>query len=209
MNVIIFGASGGTGLKLCEQAQSLGYSVSAFVRKPEAFKLAGELNMIQGDVGNPQQVAAAIAGHDAVICAVGTPPSDKSKLRTRAVENIIAGMEMHGVKRLIVQSGLGCGESRALLPFHYKYLIFPLILKHVYADHEQQEQRVRASNLDWTIVRPAALTDGDLTEVYWHDCKERERPITVKISRADTAHFMLQQLVNTYYWRKAPNLSYA
>ncbi len=113
------------------------------------------------------------------------------------------------VKRFICQSTLGCGDGNHLLPFHYKYLIILLMLRQVYADHEIQERYIRESKLGWTIVRPGALTNGKYTGLYWDGFTIIDnKPITAKISHADTADFMLKQLVEDTYLRKAPSISY-
>ena len=64
------------------------------------------------------------------------------------------------------------------------------------------------SDLDWTIVRPAAFTDGELTGAYRHGFPPTKRDLSLKISRADVAGFMLDQLTDDTYLRKTPGLSY-
>ena len=82
------------------------------------------------------------------------------------------------------------------------------MLRYVYADHELQEKHIMASQLDWTIIRPAALTDGKHTDIYWHGFTNTDKSLTIKISRADVAGFMLKQLSNNAYLHKAPCISY-
>jgi uncharacterized protein YbjT (DUF2867 family) len=86
--------------------------------------------------------------------------------------------------------------------------MFGLLLREAFADHEQQEAHVVGSGLDWTIVRPAAFTDGGRTGAYRHGFSPAEKGLRLKISRADVADFMLDQLKNDTYLRKAPGLSY-
>jgi putative NADH-flavin reductase len=210
MKLIIFGASGGTGRQLLAQALEQGHSVTAFVRNPEKLNQKHKnLQIIKGDVLDLSAVEHAISGQDAVFCALGSPPLNKKLLRTNGTKNIIQAMENTSIKRLICQSGLGCGDSHDLLPFHYKYIIFPLMLRYVYADHELQEKHITASQLDWTIIRPAALTDGKHTDKYWHGFTDNDKSLTVKISRADVADFMLKQLSNNNYLYKTPCISYS
>jgi len=209
MKLIIFGATGGTGHQLVTQAIEKGHDVTAFVRQPEKLDLHHHsLKVIAGDVLDVASVEQAVRGQDAVLCALGAPAMNKKNLRAGGTKNIIHAMEKNDVKRFICQSGLGCGQSHALLPFHYKYLIFPLMLRYVYADHEIQERYVRESALDWTIARPAALTDGARTGRYWHGFTVTDKSLSIKISRADVADFMLQQLGDDLYMHKAPSISY-
>jgi putative NADH-flavin reductase len=117
-------------------------------------------------------------------------------------------MEKTGVRRLIVQSTLGAGDSKANLNFWWKYVMFGLLLRHAYADHERQEEFVMQSSLDWTIVRPAALVKGESTGKYQHGDLSPNKGLTLKISVPDTADFLLNQLTDLTYLRKTPGISY-
>ena len=112
-----------------------------------------------------------------------------------------------GVRRLVCQTTLGAGDSRANLNFFWKRIIFGLLLRNVYADHEAQEAVIKRSDLDWIIVRPGAFTDGPATGAYKHGFPPTEKNIKLKISRADVAGFMLQQLTDDAYLRQTPSLS--
>lgn len=210
MNIIIFGSTGGTGQQLIRQALDRGYSVSAFARNPEKITLKHEkLKVIKGDVLNFQSVKSAIKKYDAVLCSIGLPSvMDKSNLRAKGTKNIIQAMQSNNIDRLICQSALGVNESRFLLPFIYKSFIGPLFMKRLYGDHDLQETYIKESKLRWTIVRPAALTNGKLTSKYQYGTETENETITAKISRADTAEFMLNQLTSTTYHYKTPYLSY-
>ncbi|NOY67013.1 MAG: SDR family oxidoreductase [Gammaproteobacteria bacterium] len=209
MKLIIFGSTGGTGRHLVAQALEKGHDVTAFARKPEKIKADHPgVKVVKGDVLDRALVEQAITGQDAVLCALGTPLTNNKKLRAKGTKNIINAMEKKEVSRLICLSGLGCGDSRELLPFHYKYIIFPTMLRYVYADHEIQESHVRSSTLDWTIVRPASLTSGKYTGSYWDGFVVSDKSLTIKISRADVADFMLKQVMGSEYLHKAPSISY-
>ena len=121
---------------------------------------------------------------------------------------IIEAMETHCVKRLISLSSLGVGESRKNLDFFTKYIIVDVFLRHAFADHEEQEKLIRECGLDWTIVRPPHLIDGPQTGEYQSGFACDYRKIKSKISRADVADFMLQQLTDDSNIRKAVGVSY-
>lgn len=208
MKIVIFGASGGTGRQIVAQALEQGHAVTAFVRSPEKFSLEHEnLVVIEGDVLVVASVVDAIEGQDAVLCALGMPAKDKYKLRTQGTKNIIQAMEKTGVKRLICQSGLGAGDSFEMLPMVYRYLIFPLFLRNVFADHQLQEAAIKQSDLDWVVVRPANLTDKKRTDAYQHGFSALAKSMTLKVSRADVAAFMLKQLKQSLYLHKTPAIS--
>lgn len=210
MKLTIFGSTGGTGRQIVVQALEQGHDVTAFARNPEKLDHMHEkLQVVQGNVLDSASVEHAIQGQDAVVCALGLPAiMDKSNLRANGTKQIIRAMEKTGAKRFICQSSAGVGDSRDIMPFHYKYLIVPLMLRRVFADHEIQEHAIKESQLDWVIVRPAALTDGERTGSYQHGVAVENKTVTHKISRADTADFMLKQLTDNRYLYKTPCLSY-
>ncbi len=208
--VIVFGATGTVGKHIVDQALSANYQVTAFCRnKAKLNTLADtQLSVVEGDVLNPHCVAESIKGHDVVIIALGSGKSRKGKVRSDGTKNIIAGMSEHGVKRLICQTTLGTGDSQSNLNFFWKYIMFGWFLKQVFLDHELQETYVRHSELEWTIIRPGAFTDGSLSRSYKHGFSRSEKKLKLKISRADVAHFILKQVQSNTYLYKAPGLSY-
>jgi putative NADH-flavin reductase len=210
MKLTIFGSTGGTGQQIVAQALELGHDIKVFARSPEKLdKKDDKLQVIPGDVMDFDSVEPAIQGQDAVLCALGLSSiMDRTTLRANGTKNIVRAMEKTGVKRLICMSALGVGDSRNLLPFHYKYLIVPLMLRFVYADHEIQESHIKKSQLDWVIVRAGTLTDGKHTRSYLHGFAADNKTVTFKISRADVADFMLRQLSEKTYLHKAPCISY-
>ena len=210
MKLVIFGATGHVGQHLVAQALEQGHQVTAFTRSPEKLRQTHKnLRLFQGDVLNGTQVTAAIPGHDVVLVAVGMPLRNKDQLRAKGTGNIVSAMQQTGVKRLICLSGMGANDSHAMLPALYKYLLVPLLMRHLYRDHELQENIVTTSGLDWTLARPAAFdVKGDHTGEYWHGFDPRDRKLKVKISTADVADFMLRQIDNDTYLHKAPCLSY-
>jgi putative NADH-flavin reductase len=187
--------------------------VTAFARNlsklaPEQTGLEVVAEVVEGDALDAAAVEEAVPGHDAVLCAVGAPASDRRTLRTDATRNIIRAMEAHGLKRLVCLSSLGFGETRTMLPFVMRYIVVPLFLRHAFADHALQEELVKQSGLDWVIVRAGTLTDGPRTGVYRHGFSEKEKGTRLKISRADVADFMLKQLTSDGYLHQMPGLSY-
>jgi len=209
MKLLIFGSTGGTGRELVTQALKQGHSVMAYARDPAKIGdiQHSSLKIICGDVLDPAAVKGAVAGQEVVFITIGAG-AKRTTLREEGTRNIIEAMQGTGVKRLICQSSLGVGDSRANLPFFTKYIIVAVFLRHAFADHERQEAVVRQSSLDWTIVRPPHLKDGPRTEVYLHGFPTTDKRIKGWISRADVADFMLKQLVDDTYLHQTPGVSY-
>ncbi|MBS1811695.1 MAG: SDR family oxidoreductase [Acidobacteria bacterium] len=208
MNLLIFGATGGTGRCLLEQAMAEGHRVTAFTRRPEKVTpQSANLTVVQGDILNYDSVAAAMPGHDAVLSALGVYLFKKNTVLSDGTRNLIRAMEAHGVKRFVCESALGISDSRDQLGLWVEFIMYPLLLRHFFPDKERQELAIRQSNLNWIIVRPARLTNGKGTGQYRHGFGPHEK-INGMISRADVADFMLKQLTDDTYLRKTPGLSY-
>lgn len=208
MRLIIFGATGSVGKQIVLQALSLDYQVTAFARSSERLKdiVHGNLTILKGDVLHAASVEKAVEGHDAVLCALGD--GRKGRIRAEGTRNIVCAMEKTGVKRLICQTTLGAGDSWVNLNFFWKHIMFGWFLKQAFLDHELQEKYIKGSSVDWTIVRPGAFTDGDVTGNFRHGFSSQDNSLKLKISRADVAMFMLQQLTTDLYLKKTPGLSY-
>jgi len=193
MNIAVFGATGKTGLEVVKQALESGHQVTAFVRDPAKLTIENKkLTLITGDVFDETSVAEAIKGQDAAVCALGAGSDlKKTTVRTSGTINIIKGMQQHKVKRLLVVTAMGVGESWNTLSAINKFF-FAVLLKSSREDHEAQETAVKESGLDWTIIRPSGLVDTPRTGVY--DFGENIPAKTSKIARADVADLILKVL---------------
>jgi putative NADH-flavin reductase len=208
MKLLIFGATGGTGRELVRLALDRGHEVTAFARDPNGLNGRNGVRAIAGDVLDAAAVERAVAGHDAVLVAIGKPATSAGNVRSAGTRNIVRAMERSGPRRLIVQSTIGVGDTRPLLPPLYKYVLVPSLLRRTFAEHERQEEIVRSSELDWTIVRAGALTDGERTGRYRHGFPPNGSSIEFEVSRADVAEFALGLVADTDYVRQAPSVSY-
>jgi len=132
----------------------------------------------------------------------------RTTMLSEGTKNIVRAMESVGVKRFVCESSLGIGDSKGQLGFLYNYVLIPILLRNIFADHEVQEKVVKESKLDWVIVRPAVLTNGPRTRVYRSAFDAADKSIQTKISRPDVADFMLGQLVGDAYLSKTPGVSY-
>ena len=209
MKLVIFGSTGSIGTHVVEQALEQGHTVTAFVRN--SIKLNHShpnLSIFTGDVMNPTLVEQAVIGHDAAICVLGSGKKLSCYVSYLGTINIILAHEKAVIKRFICQSTLGTVDSWSNLNFYWKYIMFGFILRKVFADHQIQEQYVQQSDLDWTIIRPAAFIKGTRTGKYRHGFPSSDRTSSLTISRRDVADFILKQLDDNTYWGKAASLSY-
>jgi uncharacterized protein YbjT (DUF2867 family) len=200
MKVIVFGATGNIGQLTVTELLKAHHKVTAFARNPEKLKINDtDLIYSPGDVLNYKNVFESIKGHDAVIITLGSGMSRNSIVRSRGTLNVINAMQSNSISRIICQSTLGTHESWSNLNFWWKYVMFGALIKPVFKDHELQENFVRASCLDWTIVRPSAFCDGPASECFKENFSSSERHLTLKISRADVSKFLSKQVYDLSY----------
>lgn len=202
MKIVVFGASGGTGKEVIKQALAAGHTVTAFFRDPARLAMADPaLTVVVGDAFDPLAVSEAVAGQDAAVVSLGSRDRNDSTSRSRGTAHVIQAMQEHQVRRLVVVSAGGTGDSYDQLPVMFKAIV-KTFLRNTYIDHEQQEKHVQESGLDWVIVRPPGLTDGPVTGEY-HVYAPGEKMRSGQISRADVAHFTLAQLTGDRYLGQA------
>jgi uncharacterized protein YbjT (DUF2867 family) len=209
MQLVVFGATGGTGRELVKQALGHGHSVRAFVRNPDRLKVIHHrLEVVTGDVQDAKSVAAAVAEQDAVLCALGVDERKPNTILSDAVRTLVGAMQAEGVRRLLYVSSLGVGETKGQLGPLYNHVVLPLLLKEIFADKETAETVVRESGLDWTIVQPARLTNARLTGKYRAGPGAAKGRWFPKIARADVADFMLNAVERKLFIREAPAIAY-
>ncbi|HXH18912.1 MAG TPA: SDR family oxidoreductase [Chitinophagales bacterium] len=208
MKILILGATGGTGQQLVSQALEKGYEVTAFVREPSKLKqVHPKLTIVKGNVLDKASLSKALEGKDVVLSALGVGMSLKpNHLIANATELLIPAMNTAGVKRIIFLSAFGVGETFNQANFIQK-LMYRFVVKDVFADKEIGDNMLRSSSLDWTLVYPTGLTNGTQTGKY----RVGERlPMKgfPKISRADVAEFMIQQINSREWLKKIAVISY-
>lgn len=209
MKILIIGATRGIGLRLVEQALAQEHRVTALVRDPKRLTRQHErLKVLKGDILDARSVAVATEGQDAVCCTIGIRPTVKPvNVFSEGTKNILEAMKQSGVKRFICVTGIGAGDSRNHGGFLYDKIFQPLLLKTIYEDKDRQEALIRASDVDWIIVRPGFLTNGPARGRY-RVLTDLTGVTAGKISRADVADFILEQLTSTQYLRKTPLVTY-
>jgi putative NADH-flavin reductase len=195
MKLFVLGATGGTGREIVRQALEAGHDITAMARIRSAITTEHpRLRVVTGDAtAGGAAMSAAMRDHDAVISAIGRGKTFRSEqLIARSVPGILEAMQMSGVRRLVFTSALGVGATFADSPLLPK-IFFLTLLRKIYADKLIGDDLIRRSGLDWTIVQPAVLTDGPLTRKY-RSAEHMTLSGMPQISRADTAHFILDRI---------------
>ena len=204
MKVLVIGAGGKTGRLVVDCALRAGHSVKALVHDTAALAdnpLSDGVHVIQGDIHDAATVRDAINHCDGVIDTLGgKKPFLKTDLEASAARVVLAAMKETGTKRLVAISVLGAGESGKQAPFWYEHLLLPTFLHGALPDKNAMEAEVMASGLEWVLVRPPILTD-DAAQGSARVFATQET--AHKITRADLAQFLVDQLVSDAYLRQA------
>lgn len=195
MKLTIFGATGKTGLLLCDLAVRAGHEVTAYVRDPAKLaQRAGDVTVVEGSLEDETAIRAAVEGRDAVISALGTFDRKPNTVLSEGTRRIIEAMQAAHVARLVAITSLGCGDSRAQVNNWIMRLVIKTIAKEIWADKDRQEKVIRASRLDYLVVRPGGLTDkpqrGTWTELRSGESSKGKQ----MIPRADVAGYIIKRL---------------
>ena len=209
MKIVVIGASRGIGLEVVKQALERGHEVTALLRDTGKLELDhARLHKIRGDVGKAADVQGAIVGQDAVCTCVGVNPTRKPvELSSRGAGNVLAALRDAPNTKFIAVTGVGAGDSRGHGGFFYDKIFQPFALGTIYADKDREEALIKTSAADWLIVRPGFLTNGARTGKY-RTITDLRGVTAGKISRADVADFILNQLETPSLFRQTPLLTY-
>ena len=205
MKIVVFGASGKTGLLVVEEALAKGYEVIAYVRTRESIKTDHpNLKVVVGQLNEKDKLKSAIISSDACISTLGgTSLTKHSHEIIEGIDNIVSIMEEEKVKRFIYMSSYGAGNSRKYMSQPARFIIVDLLLRIPMADHNTNESRITKSQLQWTIVRPGGLTNGPKTGKLKHGFEKTKLKGSSSISRSNVAIFLLNQVTSRDYENKS------
>ena len=216
-SIVVLGAAGGTGRRVVTEALRAGHHVTATARDPDKVRALGlaadlpadqaaHLRVVPADVRDPAGLAAAFEGHDAVVSAIGPSGRRARGLYSEGARATVEAMARCGMERFVGITSAGVRyDDRELAPW-YRFLVRPLLLGEIYEDMIAMEDIIRASDLDWTLVRPVLLLDRDPTDRYRvldAATPRRGRSIT----RGDVARFIVTELDRHRWSRRTPTLA--
>ena len=171
MNVLVIGATGGTGRASVHALLGRGHAVSVLARSEPDPPFPEGVRVERGDALVAADLDRALAGQDAAVVALGRGPNafktllgigqtTPPDLVARGTREVVAAMDRQGVRRAVVVTSFGVAESWASVSLGQR-LFLGLFLKDEFRQKARQEDAVRASRADWTIIRPVQLTDGE------------------------------------------------
>lgn len=206
MKILILGATGRVGGQIVNLALHDRHLVTALVRTPEKVQIYNEnLTIILGNVLSREDIVRAMNGIDVVISALNT---DGATTMSESMPHIIEAMENEGIKRIITIGTAGILQSRTT-PNLLRYKSSESKRKSTRAaeEHHKVYDMLKQSTLEWTIVCPTYLPDGESLGEYR---VERDfLPVGgVKISVSDTAEFAYKQIESNNYINSRVGISY-
>src|SRR5258706_8056064 len=206
MKVVVFGATGGIGSKVIEQALSAGHEVTAVARRHSAITLRHEcLHVVEGDVLDAASVRRVVVGQDAVVSALGARDLKPTTIYSEGVANIMQAMQAAHVRRILCISASGLAP--AIWWQRLAAIVLWRVLRNMYTDLVRMETEVKASGLDWTILRPPQFTNGPRTGHY-QSVVNQQLTHGSKISRADIADYIVTHLNDRSTYRGMVELAY-
>jgi uncharacterized protein YbjT (DUF2867 family) len=196
MRVVVLGAAGQLGREVVRVLVARGHTVRAAVRRAPDPPLPGSVEIRIADALDKGEIRAAIIGFDAVVNVIGGGTLCRNDVASSASAVAVPAAQDVGVKRYIAMSA---GMVALDWPL-FKWVLRPLIFRHILAEHRRVEEIVRASVLDWTIVRPSALTNRPPTGYVASLELQRRAFVT---ARGDVAAFIADELESGKYIRKS------
>lgn len=209
MKIALFGSTGQTGQEVVKQALKRDYGITTLVRELSGIYHPDVIE-IEGDIFDVDAVRDIIRDCDVVISVLGFTPSflgrKSTDIYSRMANVFIEAMDGTAVKKLIFCTSAGVEEDRGET-WVYKNILKPFVLKKSYTDMKLAEKIITESDLDWILVRPAQLTNDELTSHFRVSGRFRPKGGST-ISRADLAFFILNQVPSNAWVRQTPTLSY-
>ena len=207
MKVVVFGSTGGTGKEVVQQALEAGHEVTAVARNPSAIIMQHErLTVLQGNVLLPESLTQAVNGQDAVVFVVGAANRSPTQIYSVGILNVLLAMHDANVRRLICVSASGLDPGVWIQKLIAKHLLW-WIFQYGYADMSRMETIAKASGMDWTIIRPPRLTNGEHSGKY-QVAVNKQLTNGWFLSRADLADYIVKHLRDSSIYRSKVELAY-
>lgn len=213
--ILIFGATGRTGLIATAYAIAQGYSVTVLVRNPEKITIQSpQLHIIKGSPTNLADVRVAMKDCKYVINLLSALSQEESfsfkKMKAphvleNSIKNALQCMQEYGIKRILSLSSIGVGDSYKYAPWYMRLIIKVTNFSIVFADHNAQEQLLKESDVDWIIARPVALNNDEVPGTLVISYNKRPNPF--RMSRKQLASFFIDNLNTSAYIHRSPILS--
>lgn len=203
--VLVLGASGRVGRCILSLGLERGLKITAQTRSAAKLQaLADRLRIAEASPTDARALGELATGQDAAIMALGVDSIRPTTLFSDATRALLPAMSQASVRRLIAITGVGAGETRGHGGFLYDWLVFPLFTRARYRDKDHQEALIAASDLDWTIVRPAPFSARPAATPFEVHTEVAPELTLRSISIDEVAAFVLDELAQGRFIRQRP-----
>ena len=201
MNLVVLGATGGTGRLVVEQALAAGHSVTALVRSPEKLIIShSRLRVVTGAATETSAISSALEGADAIISTLG----GKGSVIADSTRAIVAAADTTGIRRVVMLSTFAAQRDRLSAGTR---LLTRIVMGAMLKDKNAGEELLRRSDLEWTIVYASVLSNGPTTGSVLVLPDDAKRGMSEKISRADVAAWMVEVATSPQYSRSGVGIT--
>lgn len=210
MRITVFGATGPAGKLLTVRAIQAGHIVTAFARSPAKLgSLADQVSVVTGELADGEAIDRAVQGADAVISLLGPSGKSSGLPISEGMRHIVDAMERHGVRRLIATATPSAADpnDRFKVSFWLAVRMIKALAGTAYADIVATADIVRASALDWTLLRLPMLTDAPAQRPAVLGYVGDPQIKLFSLSRPALANVILTQLQSGNWVRKAPAIA--
>ena len=215
MEVLLIGANKGLGYQVLKELLSKKITVNCLIRRKGLINFESKyLNLFYGDATNLSDLKKSIGNSECIISTINVQrknifpwsrlTNSKTTISDFAKNSII--VSKNKINRIITISAWGVGESMEKIPKLFKFLIKFSNLKYPYIDHDIHEKVIENSNLNWTIIRPTALTN----ETKYHDIEEfkgKRKINKITIGRKSLAKYIVKIIDDKYFYNKKITVS--
>lgn len=202
--IALFGGTNGVGLECLKKMLSQNYLVTVLARNPSKISdiVSENLKVIQGNMLDPLSVDSVLKGNEVVLNALGTTKDSGVDICSKGTKILLDGMKKNGVKKIITCTSLGTGDSYQKCNWVSKFFIWAVISGPI-ADKVIQEDLIKASGLDYVIIRPSGLINRKFTGNYRVDYNVSGGTV----ARADVADWMVKQINSNEWVGKSPSIT--
>lgn len=202
MRILLLGATGRTGKLVLTSALKEGYSVNCLVRKPDKIEAQDGVQVFEGNPSDKHDLQSAMEGCECIMGVLNVSRHTDfpwSALRTpekylsEVMSQVIPMAEERNIQRIIICSAWGVAETKKDIPGWFRWFIENSNIGKAYEDHERQEQLLMQSNLNWTIIRPAGLTNSRKRQEIRESFNDVPKP-ALTISRQSVARYMVSSI---------------
>ncbi|MEM7373863.1 MAG: SDR family oxidoreductase [Bacteroidota bacterium] len=209
MKVLVIGSTGRAGRLLVKYSLEMGHQVTAFARNIDDYPVQDQhLQLFRGDVLYPALLETVMPGHDIVLSVIGIRQfSGPITLLSKGIRHISEVMQKVGIRRLLTITGAGILQENPQ-QLIMESLSFPPNLQNISLDHHRMWNILQGSELDWTIVSPAFMHNGDRTGDYLLSADSYPTQALNQVSIQDVADFMTKEMTENKYLQKRVGIAH-